>query len=153
MIRKSRMYRKLLPALAVMLSICFFLALMPAVAALPYGVTNNVLTDQVTQGSDGSYKTGKIIVRFVCGTPASFQSLTQVYMLKSGKYALYLEIIAPDGKTVVSVGPQNVNAQNDNWIHSQVTRWRATFNKAGTYQFTIRIGKDVIGQYPIIVTD
>ncbi len=50
----------LLPALAVMLSICFFLALMPAVAALPYGVTNNVLTDQVTQGSDGSYKTGKI---------------------------------------------------------------------------------------------
>lgn len=121
-------------------------------AALPYGVINNVLSDKIEQAPDGSYKTGKIITAFNQQSQAvTFQSLTQIHFQKAGRYTLYLEIIDENGKSRAIAGPLQVVARNDDWIHSELSKWRVAFNTAGTYQFTVRIDKNVIGKYPIMV--
>jgi hypothetical protein len=124
-----------------------------AQAAYPYGVTNNVLSDKIEQASDGSYKTGKIIVAFKAQPQAiTFQSLTQIHFQKAGNYTVYLEIIDENGRQRAIAGPLRVVAKSDDWIHSQIWKWRVVFNAAGTYQFTVRIDKDIVAKYPIRVS-
>jgi hypothetical protein len=128
--------------LAVSVSSCI-----PAAAA-PVSVIGNILAESITLSAKGT-QINKAIVRFKAGSVANFDSLTQILISQPGSYPLRLEIIGPDSQ-LRAYYDLTVSASSADWTHSQLTRWRnVSFDKPGTYQFTVRVNRTTVAAFPI----